>query len=42
MATAKGQFLAKRGWGIFLVEDIECRQADVGDFLLSKKDLVAL
>jgi hypothetical protein len=41
--AAKGQFLAKCGrTGIFLVEDIERRQAHVGDFLLAKKDFVAL
>ena len=26
--------------GIFLVEDIECRQADVRDFLLAERDFV--
>jgi len=39
MAATEGQslVLGKRGWsGIFLVEDIERRQADVGDFLLAK------
>jgi hypothetical protein len=45
MATAatKGHSLAEHGCtGIFFVEDIKRRQADVGDFLLSKKDFVAL
>ena len=29
-----------RCFGVFLVEDIECRQADVGDFLLIESDFV--
>ena len=34
-------FFKVRWWsGVFLVEDIERRQADVGDFLLTKKDFV--
>ena len=32
----------KSGGSIFLVEDIERRQTDVGDFLLTKKDFVLL
>ena len=36
-------FLEERRWSsIFLVEDIERRQIDVGDFLLTKKDFVLL
>jgi hypothetical protein len=36
-------FLEERWWSsIFLVEDIERRQTDVGDFLLTKKDFVLL
>ena len=35
--------MEERRWSsIFLVEDIERRQIDVGDFLLTKKDLVLL
>jgi hypothetical protein len=44
-AATTGQFklFGKRGAsGIFLVEDIERRQADVREFLLAKKELVAL
>jgi Spy/CpxP family protein refolding chaperone len=43
-ATATGQSypLGRRGrTGIFLIEDIKGRQANVGDFLLAKKDFVA-
>jgi hypothetical protein len=32
----------RRHTGIFLVEDVKRRQAHVGDFLLAKKDFVAL
>ena len=36
-------FLEERWWSsIFLVEDIERRQSDVGDFLLTKKGFVLL
>ena len=36
-------FLEERWWSsIFLVEDIERRQTDVGDFLLTKKEFVLL
>jgi hypothetical protein len=36
-------FLEARWWSsIFLVEDMERRQTDVGDFLLTKKDFVLL
>jgi hypothetical protein len=45
-ATASGGqpwFSEERWWsGIFLVEYIERRQTDVGDFLLTKKDFVLL
>ena len=44
-AASGGQpwFLEERWWSsIFLVDDIERRQTDVGDFLLSKKDFVLL
>jgi hypothetical protein len=44
-AASDGQpwFLDERWWSsIFLVEDIERRQTDVGDFLLTKKDFVLL
>jgi hypothetical protein len=35
--------LEERWWSsIFLVEDIERRQTDVGDFLFTKKDFVLL
>jgi len=43
--TAHGQpwFLEQRWWSsIFLIEDIERRQTDVGDFLLTKKEFVLL
>ena len=41
--TGQSKRLVKRGaFGIFLVEDIERRQADVRKFLLAKKELVAL
>jgi len=43
--TSDGQpwFLQERWWSsIFVVEDIERRQTDVGDFLLTKKDFVLL
>jgi hypothetical protein len=44
--TASGgqpSFLEERWWSsISLVEDIERRQTDVGDFLFSKKDFVLL
>jgi hypothetical protein len=43
-ATATGESYPLGRWrcsGIFLVEDIERRQANVGDFLLTKKDFVA-
>ena len=36
-------FLEERWWSsIFLVEDMERRQTDVGDLLLTKKDFVLL
>jgi hypothetical protein len=44
-ATATGEPypLGGRGQsGIFLVEDIEGRQTDVGEFLLTKKEFVTL
>jgi hypothetical protein len=44
-ATATGESypLGERGQsGIFLVEDIEGRQTDVGEFLLTKKEFVTL
>jgi hypothetical protein len=44
-ATASGQpwFLGERWWSsIFLVEDIERRQTNVGEFLLTKKEFVLL
>ena len=42
-ATGQSYFLGERGWpGIFLIEDIERRQADIGDFLLTKKYFVTL
>jgi hypothetical protein len=35
--------LIERGLpGVFLVEDVEGRQADVGEFLLTKKEFVTL
>jgi len=45
VAATKGQslMLSERGRpGIFLVEDIEGRQANVGEFLLTKKEFVIL
>jgi hypothetical protein len=40
-AAAGSQLLDASGHaGVFLAEDIECRQADVGHFLLAKKDFV--
>jgi len=39
-AATKGQSLGERGR--LLVEDIKRRQADVKDFLLAKKDFMAL
>ena len=44
-ATATGQSQFLSGWGsssIFLVENIERRQANVGEFLLAKKEFVTL
>jgi hypothetical protein len=42
-ATGESYPLDGRGQsGIFLVEDIERRQADVGEFLLTKKEFVTL
>jgi hypothetical protein len=42
-AAGHSQFLREWGRsGIFFVEDIECRQTDVGEFLLAKKELVTL
>ena len=44
-AASDGQpwFLEERWWSsIFLVEDMERRQTDVGDFFLAKKDFVIL
>jgi hypothetical protein len=44
-ATATGESypLGGRGQsGIFLVEDVEGRQANVGEFLLAKKEFVTL
>jgi hypothetical protein len=41
--TGQSKLFGKRGSsGIFLVEDIERRQADVREFLLAKKELVTL
>jgi len=45
MAATKGQSLVLgERWrsGVFFIEDIKRRQAYVGDFLLTKKDFVAL
>jgi hypothetical protein len=28
--------------GVFLVKDVKCREADVGDFLLAKENFVTL
>jgi hypothetical protein len=40
-ACAHGQPYARPECsGVFFVEDIECRQADVGDFLLTETDFV--
>jgi len=40
-ATTPSEFLAELGLrGVFLVEDIEGRQAHVGDFFLAEKDFV--
>src|SRR5262249_28099225 len=41
-AAAKPRKLhgSRRQSGGFLVEDVECRQADVGDFLFAKNDLL--
>jgi uncharacterized protein involved in copper resistance len=42
-ASGQSQVLVERGWSsIFLVEDIERRQADVGEFLLTEKEFVTL
>jgi hypothetical protein len=42
-ATGQSYFLGERWWpGIFLIEDIERRQADIGDFLLTEKYFVTL
>jgi hypothetical protein len=42
-AYGQPSFLEERWWSsIFLVEDIERRQTDVGDFLLTKKEFVLL
>ena len=39
--TAPGDFFADlRGYGIFLVEDVERRQTHVRNFLLAEKDLM--
>jgi anti-sigma-K factor RskA len=37
-AASRDQSSAARG-GLFRVEDVECRQADVGDFFLAEFDL---
>jgi Spy/CpxP family protein refolding chaperone len=44
-ATATGESYplgGRRQSGIFVVEDIEGRQTDVGEFLLTKKEFVTL
>jgi hypothetical protein len=39
-ATPSEFFAEPRCCGIFLVENVECRQTDVRDFLLTEKDFV--
>jgi hypothetical protein len=39
-ATAPSEFFAELGFRVFLVEDVECRQAHVGDFFLTEKDFM--
>jgi hypothetical protein len=39
-AAAPGEFFAELRFGIFLVEDIERRQAYVGDFFITEKDFM--
>jgi hypothetical protein len=42
-ATGQSQFLGeRRRSGIFLVEDVERPQADIGNFLIAEKDFVIL
>jgi hypothetical protein len=42
-AAAGSQLLDASGhFGVFLVKDIERRQADVGDFLLTEEDFITL
>jgi hypothetical protein len=40
-ATPSDFFANPRYCGVFLVENVECRQADVRDFLLTEKDFVS-
>ena len=41
LAKNEGPLAGPKGFSHFFVEDIECRQADVGDFLVTESDFVA-
>jgi hypothetical protein len=42
VTTMADKFYERRCSVAFLVEDVECRQADIPDFFLTEEDLIAI